>query len=66
MLSLKIVAIGTPQNASFLPYNGTVWCCSAVVCPKHADVIAYSADPNQTAALGAVWAHCSKSNNLVS
>ena len=49
--SLKIV------HLNYLPFalkNGTIWFYSAVIHPKDADRTENSADPDQTAPLGAV------------
>ena len=51
---IKNLKIGTAKYNCNCPNSGKVWLYNTVMCPKYADGMANSADPDQTAPVGAV------------
>ena len=53
--NVKILKNRTRKNCCSYPKIGTVWFYDRVRCPKDADGMSNSLDPDQTAPVGAVW-----------
>ena len=54
-ITVKILNIGTPKTITMIcPKMEQVWLNNAAMCPKDADGMANSVEPDQTAPLGAV------------